>query len=189
MARKTPVWTFADITERDAFGTAQGVVSGDFALVQATGGLFRWNGSSWVAVGGGGRTQSFSTFTNWWASNTTERMPSWYTFNSVSTISVFAGGAPAQTIVQAPFNCHARVQLRSATGTGSGWGLTTVRLYSERDDSVAVASDTFDFTSGDLRGTFDLSGHDIDEGDFVGISIETTSGDAVMMIQLNLDER
>jgi len=50
MARKIPSWVFANITERDAFGTAQGVVEGDLGFVRSTTVLYYFNGVSWTPV-------------------------------------------------------------------------------------------------------------------------------------------
>lgn len=53
MARKAGAWVFDDSTERDTYGAAQGVQTGDTCTLAAEAGLFRFNGSTWDAEGGG----------------------------------------------------------------------------------------------------------------------------------------
>lgn len=65
MARKTAHWTFTDATERDTFGTAQGVTQGDLCILESDNSLHRFTGGGppWVAVstGGGGGSGGFGT--------------------------------------------------------------------------------------------------------------------------------
>ena len=50
MAQRTTHWRFTDIAERDSFGTAQGVGTGDTCYVQSTNQQYAWDGAAWQPI-------------------------------------------------------------------------------------------------------------------------------------------